>query len=171
MNTDPTFEQIYTELYPQIRRFLIARLGSEADAEDVTQDAFIKFQKAAQTEAIDNTKAYLFSIARNLSVDLIRRNTRAKTRESAYSDVRIDRAGDDLVDPTPTAEQEVSGREEFARVLTALVTLSPKVRQTFVLHKIDGHPHAEVARLMGISKSTVEKHMIKALRRLSEVLQ
>ena len=171
MNTDRAFEQIYAELQPILRRFLVARLGNEADADDVLQDTFIKYQQTAQNEVIENPKTFAFRIARNLSVDLIRKNSRAKARESAYSSVKVDRSGEDLIDPTPTAEQNVAGRQEIERVLAAVEELSPKVRQAFVLHRIDGHPYADVARIMGLSKSTVEKHMIKALRRLAEVLE
>lgn len=171
MGDGVSFDAMYRELQPVIRRFLAARLGNESDAEDVTQETFIKLEQTAAKETIDNPKALAFSIARNLSVDLIRRNSRARTRESAYSEKTIDLAGGDYVDPTPTPEQSVAGRKEVERVLDSLSALSPKVRQTFVLHKIDGHPYADVARLMGISKSTVEKHMIKALRAIADVVK
>lgn len=171
LGRDDAFNALYTEIQPLLRRFLVARLRNQADADDVVQDTFIKLQQAAQAEAIENPKALAFSIARNLSVDLIRKNSRAKTRESAYSEKTVDRAGDDYIDPTPTAEQSVAAREEVDHVLSVLSGLSPKVRQAFVLHKIDGHSYADVARLMGISKSTVEKHMIKALRAVSGVLR
>lgn len=171
MNDEADFQRLFTELQPQLRRFLVARFGNEADADDVVQDTLIKLHKVAQTETIDSPQALAFSIARNLSVDLIRRNSRAKARDSAYGGLRTEAAGEDYVDRQPDAEQELSSRQEMDRVLAAIDTLTPKVRQTFVLHKIDGHPYAEVAQIMGLSKSTVEKHMIKALRRLAEALK
>lgn len=170
MNDERDFQRIFSELQPLLHRFLVARFGNEADADDVVQDTLVKLHQVAQTETIDNPKALAFSIARNLSVDLIRKNSRAKARESAYGGLGTEQAGDDFVDPRPDAEREVSSRQEVDRVLRALEGLTPKVRQTFVLHKIDGHSYAEVAKRMGLSKSTVEKHMIKALRQLSEVL-
>lgn len=170
MNDEADFRRLFNALQPQLKRFLVARFGNEADADDVVQDTLLKLHQVAQTEAIDNPKALAFSIARNLSVDLIRRNSRAKVRESAYGGLRTEAAGEDYVDCQPDAERALSSRQDVKRVLAALDTLTPRVRQTFVLHKIDGHPYAEVARIMGLSKSTVEKHMIKALRRLAEAL-
>ncbi len=171
MDDNRAFDQIYAAVQPMLRRFLVARLGNEADADDVVQDTFIKLQQAIQTEVVENPKAFAFSIARNLSVDLVRRNSRAKAREAVYTDMKIERAGEDLVDPTPTAEQDVEARQQMERLMSAIEDLTPKVRQAFVLHKIDGHSYAEVAQIMGLSKSTVEKHMIKALRQLGAVLR
>lgn len=170
MNGDSDFQRVFADVQPVLRRFLVARFGNEADADDVVQDTFVRLHTVAKTEVIENPKALAFSIARNLSVDLIRKNSRAKARESAYGGARSEAAGDDYVDSQPDAERQLSSRQDMERVLKALDDLSPKVRQAFVLHKIDGHPYAEVAKLMGIAKSTVEKHMIKALRHLSEVL-
>jgi RNA polymerase sigma factor (sigma-70 family) len=170
MNEERDFQNLFADLQPQLRRFLVARFGNEADADDVMQETFIKFHQVSQTEKIENAKALVFSIARNLSVDMIRRNTRAKARDSAYGGLSTEAAGEDFIDPQPDAERTLSSRQEINRVLDALEDLTPKVRQAFVLHKIDGHPYADVARLMGLSKSTVEKHMIKALRCLAEVL-
>lgn len=171
MNDNGAFNQIYNTVQPMLRRFLVARLGNEADADDVVQDTFVKLQQSLQSEVVENPKALAFSIARNLSVDLIRKNSRAKAREAAYSETKVDRAGEDLVDPTPNAEQDVAGREQMERLMSAIEDLSPKVRRAFVLHKIEGYSYAEVAGIMGLSKSTVEKHMIKALRRLGAILK
>lgn len=170
MNDEVDFQRLFSALQPQLRRFLVARFGNEADADDVVQDTLLKLHQVAQTETIANPKALAFSIARNLSVDLIRRNSRAKARESAYGGLRTEAAGEDYIDRQPGVERALSDRQEVERVLAALETLTPRVRQAFVLHKIEGHPYAEVARIMGLSKSTVEKHMIKALRRLSDAL-
>lgn len=168
MNDQADFQRLYSALQPQLRRFLVARLGNEADADDVVQDTLLKIHKVAQTEVIENPKALAFRIARNLSVDLIRRNSRAKARDSAYGGLRTEAQGGDYVDCQPNAEREISSRQDVEQVFSALDALTPKVRQAFVLHKIDGHSYAEVARIMGLSKSTVEKHMIKALRGLAE---
>ncbi len=171
MTDEQEFQRLFADVQPQLKRFLTARFGNEADADDIVQETFIKLHHVAQTEEIESVKALAFSIARNLSVDLIRRNTRAKARDSAYGGLRTESAGEDFLDPAPNAERQLAGRQDINRVMAALEGLTPKVRQAFVLHKIDGHPYTEVARLMGLSKSTVEKHMIKALRLLAEALK
>jgi DNA-directed RNA polymerase specialized sigma24 family protein len=66
MNEESEFQRLFHELQPLLRRFLIARFGNEADADDVVQDALVKLHQVAQTEKIENPKALAFSIARNL---------------------------------------------------------------------------------------------------------
>ncbi|HEY6925809.1 MAG TPA: sigma-70 family RNA polymerase sigma factor, partial [Steroidobacteraceae bacterium] len=61
-------------------------------------------------------------------------------------------------------ERRVSGREEVQRMCRALEKLPQKCRQAFELRKFDGLSQREIAERMGISQSTVEKHLIKALR-------
>lgn len=158
------------DMQPQMRRFLIARLGNEADADDVVHEAFIKYQKAAKRGFIENPKALLFSIVRNHSLDLIRQNSRLKARESAYGEFRLGYVGGELIDPAPNAEDSVFGKQKAQRFASVVGQLSPRVRQAFMLHKIEEYSYADVAHQMGISKSTVEKHMITALRALSEAL-
>ena len=154
-----------------MRRFLAARLGNEADADDALQETLIKLHGAMATGNVENPQAFAFTIARNLSVDMIRRSARARARDSAFGATRTERAGDDFVDPSAGPDAQVAGRERVEQVMAALETLTPKVRQAFVLHKIEGLSYAEVADRMGLAKSTVEKHMIKALRRIAEALE
>ena len=170
MNDDSQFQAAVAPFQALLRRFLIARLGNEADADDVLQETLLKLHGAFATGVVENPQAFAFTVARNLSVDFIRRASRARNRDSAYGETRTERSGDDFVDPTPNAEAQVEGREQIDRLLAALERLTPKVRQAFVLHKIDGFSYAEVAQKMGLSKSTVEKHMMKALRAVAEAL-
>jgi len=171
MNDDRQFQAVVAPFQALLRRFLIARLGSEADADDVLQETLLKLHNALATDKVENPQAFAFTVARNLSVDFIRWSARSRTRDSAYGETRTQRSGDDFVDPAPDAEAQVESREQVERLLSALDDLTPKVRQAFVLHKIDGLSYAEVAEQMGLSKSTVEKHMMKALRLIAEALK
>ena len=65
----------------------------------------------------------------------------------------------------------MAGREKLARLLATLETLPPKTQTVFRLHKFDGVSYADVAVQMGISRSSVEKHMMGALRVLSRKVQ
>lgn len=169
--TGTEFDQLYSEAGPLIRRFLVARLRSESDADDLVQETFMRYRKVLENEDVENSRALLFKIARNLSVDHIRRQSRASTREKAWAGQRTGTVPGDLVDIAPDAESALASRQQLERVVAIVEGLSPKVRQAFTLHKFEGLPHKAVAERMGISKGTVEKHMIKALRKLHDGLK
>ncbi len=74
--------------------------------------------------------------------------------------------GDDI-DDAPSAEAVVAGRQRLQTLMTALDQLPEKTRTIFRLHKFEGLSYAEVAEKQGISRSSVEKHMMDALRILA----
>ena len=63
----------------------------------------------------------------------------------------------------------MAARQQLGRLVTALDDLSPTTRNIFQRHKFDGRSYGEVATELGISKSSVEKHMMRALRHLAVV--
>ncbi len=153
-----------------IRRLLTARLGNEADAEDLMQDLWIKLADVA-SGPIANPRAYLHRIALNLANDLVRSRMRQRGRESAWSDLMVAEAGTEAVDPAPSAERHLADRMELDRLLAAVRTLPEKAQLVFRRHRIDGASHAEVAQELGISKSAVEKNMATAMKHLTRLMQ
>ncbi|MCA8893368.1 MAG: sigma-70 family RNA polymerase sigma factor [Hyphomonas sp.] len=148
-------------------RFLTARTGSAAEAEDIVQDMFLKVQ-AIDPTGIETPTAFLYRLASNLFVDKLRSARRSRARDEAYAKTHTEAAGDDLVAETPDPQQVVDSRQQLRQLITAVEALPPQCQRVFKLHKLDGLSYAEVARSLGISKSAVEKHMMSALRRLSE---
>ena len=71
----------------------------------------------------------------------------------------------------PPADEVVAGRQRLRALVEAVQELPEKTRQAFQLHKLGGHSHAETARRMGISVSTVEKHISSALKTLTRRLR
>lgn len=102
------------------------------------QETFLKVFEAERGTNISNPKAFLFKTARNLAL-----NELAKRRNRRTDSV------EDL--------------EGLARAWGAIQELSPRVREVFVLHKVHGLKQREIARRLGISESTVEKHIAKGL--------
>ena len=148
-------------------RFLTARTGSAAEAEDIVQDMFLKVQ-AIDPAGIENPTAFLYRLASNLFVDRLRSARRRQARDDAYAQTHTETAGADLVAETPDPQQVVAARQQLQQLIAAVDSLPPQCRRVFMLHKLDGLSYAEVARSLGISKSAVEKHMMSALKRLSE---
>lgn len=126
----------YQAFHGELLRFLRKHLGSSADAADLAQDTFAQWLKWPGRQSVEQPRAFLFQIARNLLRDHWRR------QQSRGQD--LDR---------PAANDEPA----------ALAELPPRRREAFVLHKFDGLSQVEVAERMGISLSMVEKHIASAL--------
>jgi RNA polymerase sigma-70 factor (ECF subfamily) len=126
-------------------------LGSVADAEDVVQEAFLRYH-AAEVDP-DSPKAYLATITTRLAIDQLRS---ARTQREAYPGQWL---------PEPLAEEDASQHAEMADSLSLaflhlLEKLSPVERAVFLLREVFDYPHEDVARIVG--KSTANSRQILA---------
>lgn len=162
---------LYRQHRNELLRFLIARTGDAAEAEDVVQELWVRLA-TAPTGPVLNGRAYLFRMAHNLVLDRVRARARRSAREQRWSDAEqgaVPAAGE-VVDAHPTIEEEMVARDEVARLASAIANLPDGARRVLRLHKIDGLSHGEVAARLGISKSGVEKHMAVAMKYLRRML-
>lgn len=150
-----------------MRRFFQARLGPGADVEDLLQDLYLKVAGIDAGAEVREPRAYLYRLASNLMMDRWRSGRRSAARDTAWREVAHVRGPTEDLDDAPSAEAVVAGRERLARLMTALDRLPDKTKTIFRLHKFEGLSYADVARTLDVSKSTVEKHMMDALRVLS----
>ena len=144
---------------------LMRRLGSREDAEDVLQDALVKFHQMPASDEIENPEAYLMKVALNLATDRLRQTTSSARREKTWSAevLNLDQAKEPS-SPVDSIERDLIARQAIEKLQTDLSLLSERVRDAFVLHKIEGLSHSETAERLGLSRSTVEKHIMKAMR-------
>lgn len=155
----------------ELLRFLAARTGDAAEAEDVVQEVWIRIA-TAQAGPVANGRSYLFRIAHNLVLDRLRERRRRGAREQSWSETEhgpVPLSGE-VADIRENAEREMETREEVARLTSAIANLPEGARKVVRLHKIDGLSHSEVAARLGISKSGVEKHMAVAMKHLRRLL-
>lgn len=149
--------RIYEQYHSQIKRFLQVNLRSNEDAEDLTQETFVRFQKHQHTVDMAQPKNFLFTIARNLMID--------KIRHRKVSEVDTEAEIDDLMDPTSSIERQVSARQEYDALCDAVQSLPPQCRKVFILRKFYHFSHKEIAEKLGLSVSTIEKHLVSGLAR------
>jgi RNA polymerase sigma-70 factor (ECF subfamily) len=154
-----------------LRRFLAARCGDPAEAEDLLQELWLKVA-ALPSGPIANGRAYLFRVANNLVLDRVRARHRAMRRDRSWLDDGVSGASgiEDRPDPAPRADEALVREEEAAVVRRAIAELPPGARRALELHRLEGRGQAEVAQLMGISRSGVEKHLATAMRHLRRTL-
>ena len=144
------------ELINGLRRQLRSRLGSEHDAEDLAQEACLKFFVEWQRrDDIRNPRAYLLQIARNL----LYLHYRRQSRSVLDTDVDIDA----LFVDEPGLEGLLNDAQRVDKIQTAWRELSPKCQQVLRLRWRDGLRVAEIAERMNLSKGMVKKYLARGL--------
>jgi RNA polymerase sigma-70 factor (ECF subfamily) len=136
------------------------RVGSRNEAEDLTQEVFLRLVRRLDLETIENPEAFVFQTAVNLLRD---RSRRGKTQHSHLVDLAHQHAVEEL-----SPERLFDSRQSLTMVLSVLEQLDERSRDAFILHRLEGMKHAEIANLYGVSVSSVEKYIIKALALLAK---
>jgi RNA polymerase sigma factor (sigma-70 family) len=139
-----------------VRRYLFGIIPKHEVVEDLTQDAFVRLQASGRSE-LDSPRGFLFRTARNLALDHLRRAGRVPM------DALDDTEAAQLADASASPEEQVAAREELAIMRAIILELPPKCRQAFLLVRLEGLSHREVAAEMGLSQTMVRKHLARAL--------
>jgi len=157
-------ERVFREHYADLCTFVAGLTKSPEAAEDVVHDLFLSIWRAPARwlEAGDGLRPMLFVAARNRALDYLRRH---RVRERYVQRMAF------VVGSGPAAPDEVLAQEEIERAFDAAVAgLSARVREIYLLHRMDGLTYREIAERLGISVKTVEVQMGRALKKLREQL-
>ena len=158
---------LYLQRRSNLVRFLAARAGSLAAAEDLTQELYIKLAARERTEDVGNPTALLYRMALNLMLDRARGETRSAVRDTAWRQaVRTEIGGVDIAEEPP-ADEAAASAQRMRRLIAAVQQLPPQAGRAFRLHKLEGLSQAETAQAMGLSVKAVEKHVAAALKALT----
>ena len=140
-------------------RFAAAKLGSEQEARDVAQEAYVKLLQLDRPETIGYLRAFLFKIAANLATDRLRARRRSPPKVEAEDE-------QELVAFELSPERQCAG-QEMVRVLDgALAELPEKCREVFVLQRIEGLSRTEIALRTGLGERMVRLYMARALEHI-----
>lgn len=161
--TTRTIMEYYKHLFTPLYKYAFRILGEEDVAKDLVQEVFVKLWNDKDRRTISNVKAYLFRATHNLSIDHIRKKTSYEkvdivsvqsmlsTRESAFDILFSDQIQNKL-------------KKEIEK-------LPPKCLQIFKMNRQEGFSYQEIAKILGISHSTVKNQMAIAMHRLYEVMK
>ena len=153
-------ERISRQFRPALLAFFRRRVTSHAEAEDMTQEVFIRLAQS-RTERADSTAAFVFRIATNLVRDQARRDrVRATYRASVEQGERRDV---DSLDPYRIA----ADREKLSALWAAIQALPEPTQQIFILYRVENIDKQTIADNFGYAVRTIEKHVAQAMILLS----
>jgi RNA polymerase sigma factor (sigma-70 family) len=147
--------------------FFLRRVRDASEAEDLTQQALLRLMGSVHRGEVENIEPFLFTIAANLVRDHHRRAMRRSVDTTVSVDESlIDALTEELVEDR-SPERVLIGRQTVADVLRALDELGERTRDIFILFRLENMKQRDIAALYGISQSTVEKHVARAVLHLA----
>lgn len=167
--------RILVERYsPSIYRFSVRYTGDESLAEDVAQEVFLRlFLHAKKYTAGRSFKTWLFTIVRNVSIDLARPYSHRKSSSLKLGgDPALGEFTPELIaNGSPTQEDRMAFQEKQRMILKSLQKLPEKQRAATILKYYEDMSTKEIAEVLHKSVSSVEALLARAKRNLAESLQ
>ncbi len=157
-------ERLYMEHNAALLRFLASRLGSQQEAKEIAQEAYVRLLSLNTPGAISYLRAFLYKTAANLATDRLRSRHRHERLDEAYA------AAEALNLPVPP-EEAAATAQEVAHLREALASLPPKCRRAFLLHKFHNFTMMEIARQLQVSDRMVRTYITRALLHCRRALQ
>jgi RNA polymerase sigma-70 factor (ECF subfamily) len=171
------WQQLVSSQHRRIYAICFRFTGSSTDAEDLTQDVFLKLYRnlASFDTQKGSFQTWITTLARNLLVDHFRRTRLERASDSldATFDGEEDgpSIGDRLADPRPSQEHHVAGLELKARIQHALKQLSPELREAVILRDLEDMDYKEIAEVLRIPEGTVKSRISRGRGELARLLQ
>ena len=166
MSEHDTVGNVFVTIKEQLSR-VVAKIVPPKDIEDIVQETYVRVCQVSGQKQLNSPRAFLFRTARNLALDHIRRHEFRFA--GSVEDDPATGFGEGERAYNETYEQAASD-EEFAEFCNAVRHLPLQCRRAFVLKKVYGYSQREIAQELGISESTVEKHVSLGIRRCAEHL-
>lgn len=127
------------------------------DIEDIVQDAFVKSYEAELKQEISYERTYMMRTVKNLAINHV---SKAAYKQNDLID-NMDALPDEILGYS--LEKDIESKERFLNFCRAADNLTPDVKRVFLLKKVYGLKQAEIAEMLDLSESTVEKHVAKGL--------
>lgn len=151
------------EYHSALATYFLRRTLSREDAEDLSQEVFLRLLGTASPPQIGSLRGYVFQVANSVFIDWLRRS---KARAAGAHDDISERLADD----SASCERSMLARERLDRVVERLGELPEKTRTILVMRRLDEEKNAAIANRLGVSLSTVEKHIHQGTAHLKDRL-
>ena len=158
------FRREILPLEPELRGYIRRLTNDPSATEDLLHDTFARIIAAEGWREIDSPAGFAIRTARNVVYDGLRR------QQVVSIEFVADVGSLGLVDETADPEQTLVARDELRRLRAIVEALPAQQRRVFTLRKVYGMSPQAIAERLGLSVSTVEKHLVKAVRGCADAL-
>jgi RNA polymerase sigma factor (sigma-70 family) len=158
------FSREILPLEAMLMRYLRQNWRNASDIPDLRQEIYARVLQAAREHVPDNPRQFLLTSARNLLINLVRRE------QIVPMETFADFEALDIASDEPQPDRAVIAKDELRRVKAALVHLPPRTREAIELTYFEGLSCMEVAKRMGVAKQTASKFIIKGTLALTDIL-
>ncbi|MEO7797185.1 MAG: RNA polymerase sigma factor [Opitutaceae bacterium] len=150
---------------PVLRSYLRGSFPAVRDIDDVVQESYLRMWKARAAQPVRCAKAFLFTVARHVALNLTARERRSPL--IAVGDL----AALPVLEEGKNSSETAQKNETLRLLVEALATLPPRCREVTVLRKLRGLSQKEVAATLGIAEKTVDEQLARGVRRCEEYLR
>lgn len=163
-NTSPIFK-MFQENETILKRFLRRFMSNKHDIEDICQETILRALEAEKSRDIREPRAFLFGVSKNI--------VRKKLDKESKSLINFieDFTPQEYVSNEPSIEQNIDEQQRMRFFTEAVATLPRQCQRVFMMKKVYGYSHKEIAKELDISISTVEKHVAAGLKRCIEQMR
>jgi RNA polymerase sigma-70 factor (ECF subfamily) len=164
-------QDIWSEFGHRLRGFIVRRVASDADADDILQEVFLRIHRHAGTvERRERLTSWLFQVTRNAIIDYYRATERRELPAGALSD--LEGVGADATGSGEASDAEPAAHRELATCLRPMIErLPPLYREAVTLIDLEGLPQKEAAARAGLSLSGMKSRVQRGRQALGELMQ
>ena len=163
-SNDAWFDQLVVETRPGLQRHALRYVSCPEDAQEILQEAYLKVFCILKEDRTGghSPKALLYTATRNIAVSRLR-HLKVVKQKSASVGIAEELRHDDI-----NTEGQAATEQNFDKLRRAFDQLPPKCRNVFLMRLTDGMSHKAIGNRLGISVSSVEKHLANGIRRCTE---
>ena len=153
-NSEVTFEALYQEHSPAVYRFSLCLVSDPLSAEELTSETFFRAWTRRDSIAHSTMRSYLFTIAKNVYRDQLRKSKRETTLSQ------------DFIDSSPTTAQKLERSQEYFLLQDLIATFSQLDREIILLRYQEDLSHEEIASIVGMNAASVRTRAFRARQKL-----
>ncbi len=158
---EKVFSSIYQKVSKDLHDFIYYKYGDQFKPEDKVQEAFIKLWENCGKIVPDKARAFLFSVANNTTLNDIK-HEKVKLKYAQSLNQQADHQHPQFL---------IEEKEYLEKYQKALTKLTEEKRVAFLLNRVEGKKHQEIALMLNISKKAVEKRIYSALKELRKEIE
>ena len=152
--------KVYMKCKTQLA-WVVSRIVPPHEIEDVVQETYVRVCQFKNKGEIRKPRALMVKTARNIALDYIKR---AEWRLSSSLEDEVETSNSDFNNSIDDPLHQVATDQEFGQFCEIVRQLPQQCKKVFILKKVYGHSQREIAHELGISESTVEKHISRGMR-------